>query len=54
MFNSAEKLALGDKCEQDSQCQRSDYNAICHESKECQCMEQFINNDGKCSSIVGK
>ncbi|KAI8130185.1 hypothetical protein FF38_11893 [Lucilia cuprina] len=50
----AKMVALGEKCELDSQCQKVDFNAICHESsKQCICMDQFINNEGKCTSIVG-
>lgn len=47
-------VALGKKCELDSQCQKVDFNAVCHESRECLCMDQFVNKDGKCASIVGE
>ncbi|XP_061399035.1 tenascin [Musca vetustissima] len=48
------KAMLGERCELDSQCQRGDYNAICHkESETCMCMDLFIHDAGKCVSIVG-
>ncbi|XP_073817715.1 uncharacterized protein [Musca autumnalis] len=48
------KALLGDRCELDAQCQRGDYNAICHRSFQmCMCMDLFVNDTGKCVSIVG-
>uniref|UniRef100_A0A1I8QCZ6 EB domain-containing protein n=1 Tax=Stomoxys calcitrans TaxID=35570 RepID=A0A1I8QCZ6_STOCA len=48
------KAELGERCEMDSQCQKSDYNAICHpDVKECVCMDLFVNDNGTCISVVG-
>ncbi|GBP05964.1 hypothetical protein EVAR_71677_1 [Eumeta japonica] len=47
-------VALDAKCEENSQCQKLDANAICHESKECKCMDQFVNDGGVCASVLGE
>uniref|UniRef100_A0A1L8EFN6 Putative multiple epidermal growth factor-like protein 10 n=1 Tax=Haematobia irritans TaxID=7368 RepID=A0A1L8EFN6_HAEIR len=47
------KTELGEHCELDIQCQKSDYNAICHKDlKVCMCMDLFVNETGKCLSVV--
>uniref|UniRef100_A0A1A9W6B2 EB domain-containing protein n=1 Tax=Glossina brevipalpis TaxID=37001 RepID=A0A1A9W6B2_9MUSC len=45
---------LGDSCELDLQCQKTDYNAICPpDMKHCVCMEQFVNDNKQCLSTIG-
>lgn len=51
----AEKSELGEKCELDLQCQKYDYNSICHRDfKQCMCMDRYVNDTGRCVSVVGK